>query len=375
MPHWVHAVEDASLDVLPDGPDKTKLVYHRGEAGDLPIYQARQPEPTAARSCRGGSSRCSRPSQPQPLRARERPARAGRGALHRGAAAGGPRHRQPRLGASLRRGPGAHAQRLRPPGRAALASGVARRPGPRASSAAAGRSSGCTGRSCCRRHIGRLRARQRRKSEVRAADSTLDSEFRTPRSEFDRSRQSSAVAHEPPPAGRRGVARRLLAASGELDLAIGGPPHDLVAARETAAARSMAKIGREDQDNLLLLYDFPTRPATAPAASRPRRRCSSCSCSTARSLRQQATALAERIGPPASADANSDGKCQPAVSRALGPAAKRARKSTWPGEFLVAGEASRSCTMKLGPQYVHAVLGLQRIHVRRSEVDLNRGLR
>ena len=40
---WAHAVDDARVEVLPDGPDKTQVVYHRGEASDLAIYKRGNP--------------------------------------------------------------------------------------------------------------------------------------------------------------------------------------------------------------------------------------------------------------------------------------------------------------------------------------------
>jgi hypothetical protein len=76
---------------------------------------------------------------------RQRPPGAGPGDRPLGQPADGPRPGQPDLDAPLRRGPGPHAQRLRPPQRPADAPRAARLPRDPGSSGAAGRSRRCTG--------------------------------------------------------------------------------------------------------------------------------------------------------------------------------------------------------------------------------------
>ena len=69
-PHYdalgVHAVEDARVRGVARRPDKTQVVYHRGEAATCRSSSAAT-RATAAKSCRGGSSRCSRPPQATPF--------------------------------------------------------------------------------------------------------------------------------------------------------------------------------------------------------------------------------------------------------------------------------------------------------------------
>jgi len=43
---FAHIVEDASIYVVPDGPDRTKLEYRKGEARELPIFQRGNPDST-----------------------------------------------------------------------------------------------------------------------------------------------------------------------------------------------------------------------------------------------------------------------------------------------------------------------------------------
>ncbi len=44
--NWVHAVEESSIHVLPNGPDATKLEYRRGESRDLPLFRRGSPRNT-----------------------------------------------------------------------------------------------------------------------------------------------------------------------------------------------------------------------------------------------------------------------------------------------------------------------------------------
>ena len=118
-------VDDASLLVLANGPSRTKIEYKPGVAQDLPMQirgNPANPGPVVPRRFLAVLS----PAEPRPFTA----AAAGSnwpGPSSRRGAALGPRHRQPRLAAAFRHGPGRDAQRLRHPGRTALASATARR--------------------------------------------------------------------------------------------------------------------------------------------------------------------------------------------------------------------------------------------------------
>ena len=51
--HWVHAVEESSVFVLPDGPNATRLEYRRGQPRDLPLFRRGSPTNTGAIVPRG----------------------------------------------------------------------------------------------------------------------------------------------------------------------------------------------------------------------------------------------------------------------------------------------------------------------------------
>ena len=118
----------------------------------------------------------------------QRPAGTGPGHRQQGQPADGPRHRQSRLAAPFRQGPGAHAEQLRRPRRTADASGAARLPG----QALHGLGLVDQGAAPRNRAVGRLPDEQ---------------PVRRPRRRR-RSRQQAPLAHESPPPGSGSLARR-----------------------------------------------------------------------------------------------------------------------------------------------------------------------
>ena len=146
----------------------------------------------------------------------------------------------------------------------------------------------------------------------------------------------------------------LLAASGELDLSIGGPPDDL--SRPENRRRTLyGRIGREDQDNLLLLYDFPTPTGHSPAREQTTTPLQQLFVLNSPLFAARAKALAERIGPPASGE-----QIDLQVRRLYRDLLARVPSDyemNLAREFLLP-RGSANSSPELWTQYVHAVLGL-----------------
>jgi hypothetical protein len=137
----------------------------------------------------------------------------------------------------------------------------------------------------------------------------------------------------------------LLAASGELDLTIGGPSLDL--SQPSNRRRTLyAKIGREDQDNLLLLYDFPTPTGHSPSRELTTTPLQQLYVLNSPLFAARARSLAQRIGPPAAAS-DTDQQVT-SLYRELLARPPSDRELTLAREFLAAGTWD---------EYVHAVLG------------------
>ena len=219
-------------------PDQTKLEYKPGEAIDLCVQIRGNPAGLGPLVPRRFLTVLST-GAPQPFQAGQRPAGTGRGDRQRRRAAGGPRDRQPRLEAPFRPRPGRDAERLRHAGRAAVASGTARRSGGRFIE-----------------HGWSLKWLHR---EIDALGDLSAGQHSRRREIRRRPRQSLAVADEPPPAGRRSLARR-----------------DAGRVRQARPARSAARRSTWPTTNnrrrTLYGQDRPRRagrPAAAVRLSRP----------------------------------------------------------------------------------------------------------
>ena len=146
----------------------------------------------------------------------------------------------------------------------------------------------------------------------------------------------------------------LLAASGELDVSIGGPPHDL--SRPENRRRTLyGRIGREDQDNLLLLYDFPTPTGHSPNREQTTTPLQQLFVLNSPLFAARATALAQRIDPPVSA-----GQIEQQVRhlyRELLARPPSDHEIDLASEFLLPA-GSVDPAPEAWTQYVHAMLGL-----------------
>jgi hypothetical protein len=148
----------------------------------------------------------------------------------------------------------------------------------------------------------------------------------------------------------------LLAASGELDSSLGGPPADL--SRPENCRRTLyGSIGREDQDNLLLLYDFPTPTGHSPGREQTTTPLQQLFVLNSTLFEARALALAARIGPPASEQI--DGHVH-RLYRELLARAPSAREVDLAREFLLPTGAS-SPAPEDWKQYVHAVMSLNEV--------------
>ncbi len=341
---WVHAVDDARVEVLPDGPDKTKVVYHRGEASDVPVYKRGNPSnrgdivprrfvevlSPAPRLFEQGSGRRELAdalfAEAQALTARVIVNRVW--AYH--------------FGVGLVRTASDFGRQGESPSHPELLDDLAER---------------LVARGWSLKRLHRelvLSATYRQASHVQSPKSKVQSQNVSDLGpwtlDFGRALQAD-------PANRllwRMNRRRLdveawrdalLAASAELDLSIGGPAVDL--SRPDNHRRTLyAKIGREDQDNLLLLYDFPTPTGHSPGREQTTTPLQQLFVLNSPLFAARATALAERIGPPTSSEQIAPHVRQ--LYRELLARPPSERELTLAREFLVAGSWD---------EYFHAVLG------------------
>ncbi|MCI0356883.1 MAG: PSD1 and planctomycete cytochrome C domain-containing protein [Planctomycetaceae bacterium] len=342
---WAHAVEEARVEVLPDGPDKTKVVYHRGEASDLQIFKRGNPSnrgeivprrfvevlsPAPMRPFEHGSGRReladSLFTEAQALSARVIVNRVW--AHH--------------FGVGLVRTTSDFGRQGEPPSHPELLDDLAER---------------FVARGWSLKRLHReivLSATYRQVSHVKSRKSNVEGQHA---SDIRPSTLDLRHASSVDPANRllwRMNRRRLdveawrdalLSASGELDLAIGGPPDDL--ARPENRRRTLyGRIGREDQDNLLLLYDFPTPTGHSPSREQTTTPLQQLFVLNSPLFEARAKALAERIGPPAAAS-DTDQQVT-SLYRELLARPPSDRELTLAREFLAAGKWD---------EYVHAVLG------------------
>ena len=339
---WVHAVDDARVEVLPDGPDKTKVVYHRGQASDLPVYKRGNPanrgeivprrflevlSPAKPTRFDEGSGRRELAealfTEAQPLAARVIVNRIW--AQH--------------FGVGLVRTTSDFGRQGEPPTHPELLDHLASR-------------LIASGWSLKRLHRELVQSGTYRQASNDQAPVTNDqtnpkSQIINPKSIDPSNRLLWRMNRRrlDVEAWRDG----LLAASGELDLAIGGPPSDL--SQPGSRRRTLyAKIGREDQDNLLLLYDFPTPTGHSPSRELTTTPLQQLFVLNSPLFAARAKALAERIGPPAAA---SDTDQQVTILyRELLARPPSEGELALAREFLVAGSWD---------EYVHAILGLNEV--------------
>jgi hypothetical protein len=339
---WIHGVEDSRVEVLPDGPDKTRLVYHRDKMDDLPVYKRGNPanrgeivprrflevlSPAAPERFDEGSGRRELAealfTSAQPLTAR---VIANRIWAHH-------------FGVGLVRTTSDFGRQGEPPTHPELLDHLATRLV----------SGGWSLKRLQREMVGSATYRQ--------TSQILD--FGLPILDSNSDNPKSAIQNPKliDPSNRllwRMNRRRLdveawrdslLAASGELDLTIGGRPSDL--SQPSNCRRTLyAKIGREDQDNLLLLYDFPTPTGHSPSRELTTTPLQQLYVLNSPLFAARAKALAQRIGPPA-AVSDSDRQVT-SLYRELLARVPSERELALAREFLAAGTWD---------DYVHAVLG------------------
>jgi hypothetical protein len=149
----------------------------------------------------------------------------------------------------------------------------------------------------------------------------------------------------------------LLAASGQLDLTIGGQPSDL-SSPDNRRRTLYAKIGREDQDNLLLLYDFPTPTGHSPGREQTTTPLQQLFVLNSPLFAAQAAALAERIGPPPAHKQIAEKVQQ--LYRELLARPPSEHEIELAQAFLTAA-AEPGALAASWSQYVHAVLGLNEV--------------
>ena len=338
---WIHGVEDSSVEVLPDGPDKTRLVYHRDRMDDLAVFKRGNPanrgeivprrflevlSPGTPERFDEGSGRRELAeamfTDAQPLTARVIVNRVwahhfGVGLVRTTSDFGrqGERPTHPELLDHL-------ASRL-------VSSGwsLKRLHRELVQSATYQQGSGF-----------RVQGSEGGGSDLNPEPRTLNPSLVDPSNRLvwrmNRRRLDVEAWRD-----------SLLAASGELDLAIGGPPSDL--SQPGNRRRTLyAKIGREDQDNLLLLYDFPTPTGHSPSRELTTTPLQQLYVLNSPLFAARAKALAQRIGPPAAAgDVEARVK---SLYRELLARSPSDRELALAREFLAAGSWD---------EYVHAVLG------------------
>jgi hypothetical protein len=357
---WAHAVDDARVEVLPDGPDKTKVVYHRGQASDLPIYRRGNP------SNRGEivPRRFVEVLSPAPMRHFEHGSgrRELADSLFTEARALSARVIVNRVwahhfGVGLVRTTSDFGRQGEPPSHPELLDDLAER----------FVSSGWPLKRLHRELVSSATYRQEsanrgqetgdRRQETRDGPINPQFAFRIPQSidpanrllwRMNRRRLDVEAWRD-----------ALLAASGELDLSVGGPPDDL--ARPENRRRTLyGRIGREDLDNLLLLYDFPTPTGHSPAREQTTTPLQQLFVLNSPLFAARAKALserivAERIGAPASSE-----QIDPQVRRLYRDLLARLpsdHEMNLAREFLLPSGSANS-SPELWTQYVHAVLGL-----------------
>ncbi len=329
---WVHAVEDSRVEVLPDGPDMTRVVYHRGEAMDLPVFKRGNPSnrgdivsrrflevlsPAEGTPLVQGSGRRDLAEamfvDSQPLAARVIVNRVW--AHH--------------FGVGLVRTPSDFGQQGERPSHPELLDALASR------FVAEGWSL-----KKLHRELVLSATYQQTSSAERPAEIGTDPGnlllWRMNRRRLDVEAWRDS----------------LLAASGRLDLAMGGPSadlSDLANRRRTLYAR----IGREDQDNLLLLYDFPTPSGHSPSREQTTTPLQQLFVLNSPLFSFQAGALAERIGAPSSSELIVPQVRQ--LYRELLAREPSERELELAQAFLAAAEPGALSAS--WSQYVHAVLG------------------
>ena len=354
---WAHAVDDARVEVLPDGPDKTKVVYHHGEASDLAVYKRGNPanrgeivprrflevlSPTPPRPFEQGSGRRELAdalfTEGQALTARVIVNRVW--TYH--------------FGVGLVRTTSDFGRQGVPPSHPELLDDLSER----------FVSGGWSLKRLHRELVSSATYRQA--SGVQGPRSKVQSQAA---SDLGPGTLDFGPASAVDPSNRllwRMNRRRLdveawrdalLTATGELDQAIGGPPDDL--SRPENRRRTLyAKIGREDQDNLLLLYDFPTPTGHSPAREQTTTPLQQLFVLNGPLFAARAKALAERIGPPASGE-QIDHQVR-RLYRDLLARPPSDHEMNLAREFLLPS-GSVSLSPEVWTQYVHAVLALNEV--------------
>jgi hypothetical protein len=329
---WVHAVEDSRVDVLPDGPDMTRVVYHRGEAIDLPVFKRGNPSNRGDIVARRFLKVLS-PAEGTPLV---------QGSGRRDLADALFKNSQPlaarvivnrvwahHFGIGLVRTPSDFGQQGERPSHPDLLDALAAR------LVAGGWSLKKLHRELVLSATYQQTSGAERQTEI-GADPGNRQLWRMNRRRLDVEAWRDS----------------LLAASGRLDLQVGGPSIDL-SSSENRRRTLYARIGREDQDNLLLLYDFPTPTGHSPSREQTTTPLQQLFVLNSPLFSFQAAALAEQIGPPSSSELIVPQVRQ--LYRELLARAPTERETELAQAFLAATELGAPSAS--WSQYVHAVLG------------------